>query len=202
MPGAADSNFTHNDPEYTARLEQRKTWWKQAIGVDRRYAARIRSVAPKPILEVGCGTGRLLAHFGPDAVGVDSNPHSVQIAQSAGLAAKVSDQYTPPPGGFQSLVFAHVLEHMTLDEAINLVDCYLPALAPDGTVVIVVPQEAGFASDPTHVAFVDVEQVRILAERLDLAMGNPSSFPLPRRIGRHFRYNETMIALRRGSDTA
>ena len=67
---------------------------------------------------------------------------------------------------------------------------YLSYLEPGARVVLICPQERGFASDPTHTVFVDQPALAALADELELRVERQFSFPLPRRAGRVFTYNE------------
>ena len=70
---------------------------------------------------------------------------------------------------------------MTHAEASDLVRSHLPYLPPGGTVVIIVPQPAGYASDPTHVEFVDRAAIMEIETTHGLESVRVYSFPFPRR---------------------
>jgi len=74
---------------------------------------------------------------------------------------------------------------------------YVPFLEPDAVVVLICPQERGFASDPTHTVFVDQPALAALAGELGLRTERQFSFPLPRRAGKLFTYNEFVTVARR-----
>jgi len=99
--------------------------------------------------------------------------------------------------GYASLLFAHVLEHMDLGEASDLVAEYLPYLRSGGRVIVIVPQEAGFKSDPTHVALVDLDEVAWIEAARGLIRERDYSFPFPRFVGRFFPHNETVVISRK-----
>jgi hypothetical protein len=64
-------------------------------------------------------------------------------------------------------------------------------------VVLITPQESGFASDATHVAFTGFDELaRLLAEH-GLVPERRYSFPFPRPAGRFFRHNEFVVVARR-----
>jgi hypothetical protein len=63
--------------------------------------------------------------------------------------------------------------------------------------VLITPQEAGFASDATHVAFHDFAALAGLEAALGLRSERAYSFPFPRPVGRVFRYNEFVSVARR-----
>jgi 2-polyprenyl-3-methyl-5-hydroxy-6-metoxy-1,4-benzoquinol methylase len=185
------------DPDYTARLEaQTSKGWKRIMGAQAPYRRHIRRVVEGRVLDVGCGIGRNLAHLDGNGVGVDTNPHSVEVARRNGLTAYTADQFADSsdavPGSFDTLLFAHVLEHMSFEEASSLLDHYLEYLRPGGKVVIIVPQEAGFRSDPTHVQFLDLEDLARIEEKQGLRREAGYSFPLLRVAGRWFTHNETV----------
>ena len=56
--------------------------------------------------------------------------------------------------------------------------------------IFITPQERGYRSDPTHVRFLDFEDLREAAGETGLALVRESSFPFPRFAGRWFAYNE------------
>ena len=91
---------------------------------------------------------------------------------------------------FDSILLAHVAEHMTEVDAYHLVKEYLPLLKKKGKVIIITPQEAGYKSDKTHIQFTDFEVIERLFKKLKLKPKKYYSFPFPRFIGKVFKYNE------------
>jgi hypothetical protein len=94
------------------------------------------------------------------------------------------------PRRFDALLLAHVVEHMTEQEATALVQRYSLLLKPRGALVLVTPQEYGYASDRTHIQFQDFVSCRRIAEHSGFDVQRQYSFPLPRMAGRVFQYNE------------
>ena len=78
-----------------------------------------------------------------------------------------------------------------------MIDSYLPYLRPGGKVFFVCPQERGYASDPTHVRFTDGDELKALALDAGLEPDAWFSFPLPRRAGTFFVYNEFCLLARK-----
>lgn len=93
-------------------------------------------------------------------------------------------------GLFDGVLVAHVVEHMSRDDARGLLDDYLPYLRPGGKLFLVCPQEKGFASDSTHVTFTTGDDLVELARGAGLEPRASYSFPFPRRAGQWFPYNE------------
>lgn len=186
---------------YTERLATLESaGWKRALDVQRPYRWNLRRLGLGRTLDVGCGLGRNLVALAPGSVGVDHNPSSVEVARSRGLTALTPTEFEASPlaepGGFDSLLFAHVIEHLDTSTADGLVAAYLPYLRPAGTVVFICPQELGYRSDATHVWFVDFEALSALAARMGLAVERRYSFPFPRVVGRVFPYNEFVVVAR------
>ena len=188
------------DPAYAARLTALgEARWKRILDVQRPYRWNLRRLVEGRVLEVGCGIGRNLASL-PDAVGVDHNADAVRLCRQRGLAAHLpadfharADAQRPE---FDTLLLAHVLEHMARAEASALLREYLPWLRPGGQIVLICPQEAGFASDATHVEFLDLRDLQEVARAAGGTVERAMSFPFPRVAGRFFRYNESVVTAR------
>jgi 2-polyprenyl-3-methyl-5-hydroxy-6-metoxy-1,4-benzoquinol methylase len=181
--------------DYAARLERLElAGWKRLLDVQRPYRWNIRRLNLGRTLDVGCGIGRNLLHLGGNGVGVDHNETSVQLCRERGLTAYTIDEFfastESAPGSFDSMLVAHVVEHMPEPDAVQVVKSYLECVKPGGNVVFITPQERGYASDATHVRFVGFPEQRALADTLGLTVRRQYSFPLPRFAGKLFTYNE------------
>jgi 2-polyprenyl-3-methyl-5-hydroxy-6-metoxy-1,4-benzoquinol methylase len=182
------------DGEYAERLRVRQTpLWKRWLNVQAPYRWNLRRLRPGRTLDVGCGIGRNLAHLGGNAVGVDPNQACVALARSAGHEVYAPEQL--PAGTFDTLLFAHVLEHVR--EPDQLVGAYLPWLRAGGQAILITPQERGYASDDTHVCFLDLTALAKIAADAGLTVERAYSFPLPRWAGPIFTYNEFVLTARR-----
>lgn len=200
-PGKVPAGDT-TGADYTERLRRKeRARWKRVLDVQAPYRWNIRRLGLGHTLDVGCGLGRNLRHLGGDGVGVDHNPASVAAARAAGLTAYTSEEFPTSgaavPGGFDSMLLAHVVEHMGEDDAVRLLTTYLPYVRPGGRVVVITPQERGYASDATHVRFVGFGEAAALAGAAGLAVRRQYSFPLPRLAGRAFTYNEFVTVAER-----
>lgn len=175
---------------YADRLERLQTpLWKRLSNVQAPYGWNLRRLRPGRMLDVGCGIGRNLAHV-PDAVGVDPNESCIAVARSRGFRAFTPDKLDEPVASFDSLLIAHVLEHLTEAQIDNIFCDYLHYLKPGGLVILITPQERGFASDPTHLCFVDFARLYQIINKHGLNAWDRYSFPFPRWVGKFFRYNE------------
>jgi SAM-dependent methyltransferase len=135
---------------YAARLQRiQLAPWKAGLRRFDPYGTYLRSLRPGRTLEIGCGIGRNLAFLAPNVVGIDHNPTSVQTCRARGLPAYEPGQLDPKVANFDTLLLSHVLEHMRLPDAADLIREYLPRLKPAGRVVIITPQERGQSGDPT-----------------------------------------------------
>jgi len=134
-------------------------------------------------------------------VGVDHNRRAVEIARARGLAAFTPEEFRvsqwAQAGRFDSLLFSHVLEHMSALDATGLVRAHRHLLRAGGRVVVVTPQEAGFRSDPTHVEYMDFDKVEAVLREAGLEVERRYSFPLPRLAGAVFKYNEFVTIARK-----
>lgn len=186
---------------YAQRLVRRGgSRWKSRLDVQAPYRWNLQRLNLGRTLDIGCGIGRNLAHLGGNGVGVDHNEHAIQIARRAGHSAFTGEEFAESPyarpGGFDSMLLAHVIEHLGRTEGLALVREYLPYLRPGAQVVFICPQERGYTTDPTHVRFCDVAELRGLAEEAGLRPDRHYSFPLPRAAGKVFPYNEFVVISR------
>jgi len=184
-----------NDPNYSEGLINRQNvWWKKLFGVQIPYRRNIRRLQPGFVLDVGCGIGRNLLHLDGNGVGVDHNEKSVEICKQRGLTAFTVEEFLKSEYNvvqrFDSILLAHVAEHMTEEEFANLLQMYIPLLKDNGRIIVITPQENGFKSDNTHIQFMDFNLVKKILTRKGLHMVKQYSFPFPRIAGHFFRYNE------------
>ena len=199
MSGAPGDSPDTRSVEYAERLQRLSgARWKQVLDVQRPYRWNLQRQRLGRTLDVGCGIGRNLLNLGPGSVGVDHNPESVAECRARGLEAYTSQEWesTPElavPGSFDSMLLAHVIEHVQPSDWVGLVEAYLPYVRAGGKVMFICPQEKGYATDSTHVHFTDGDALVGLAERVGLRVLSSRSFPFPRRAGRWFTYNEFCV---------
>ncbi len=180
--------------DYARRLTRlQRSGWKQVLDVQAPYRFNLQSLRPGFTLDVGCGVGRNLRNLGGHGVGVDPNTECVAQSRAAGFVAYTPDEL--PDLTFDTLLFAHVLEHV--DQPTDLIRAYLPRLRSGGQVILITPQEAGYASDASHVRFLDFDGLGQIVAELGLVASRAYSFPFPRWAGRLFRYNEFVVVARR-----
>lgn len=187
--------------EYADRLRRLEgAHWKQLANVQAPYRRHLRRLSLGRTLDVGCGIGRNLIALDSGSVGVDHNANAVASARERGLIAYTPDEFRTSglaSQAFDSILVAHVLEHVDEATADGLLRDYLPLLRTGGAVVLITPQEAGFASDPTHIRFLDTDELCDQAERVGLRVRRNYSFPFPRVIGKLFPYNEFVLVATR-----
>ena len=181
--------------DYARRLQAKQhVWWKRALNVQAPYRWNLRRQGLGRTLDIGCGIGRNLETLDPGSVGVDHNAHSVAVAREKGLTALTVAEWEHSrlrvPESFDGILLAHVIEHMSEAEGLDLLRDYLPYLRPGGKVFFVCPQERGYASDSTHVRFTTGDDLANLSREVGLQPHQWFSFPLPRWAGKPFLYNE------------
>jgi SAM-dependent methyltransferase len=187
--------FNTQDKDYTNLLvEKQKVGWKRFFDVQAPYRWNLQRLKPGLTLDIGCGIGRNLINLKGKGIGVDHNLNSVQIARNLGLTAFTPEEFQNSAFNtcqkFDSLLLSHVAEHMKQKEVVELLKEYLPLLKPEGKLILITPQEAGYNSDPTHVEFMDFSRLQNITSQLGFKVFKEYSFPFPRVIGHFFIYNE------------
>ena len=190
-----ESQSPTSENSYAEGLVYRQSaWWKKFFNVQLPYKWNIQRLKPGYVLDIGCGIGRNLLHLEGNGIGVDHNPLSISICRERGLTAFTVDEFLLSEHNvsekYDSILTAHVAEHMPKQDFINLLTTYLPLLKTGGKVIVITPQEYGYKTDDTHVEFVDFENIKDTFTRLGLETEKQYSFPFPRIAGHLFQYNE------------
>lgn len=183
--------------KYTDTLVNRSgATWKKGLDVQRPYRWNLKRLRLGKTLDVGCGIGRNLGNLSPESIGVDHNKYSVELARTAGYNAVTVDEFKSNKkkfknNSFDSMLLAHVLEHMSTEQGINIIKEYLPFVK--SKVVIICPQEKGFTTDETHVNFLNHADIENILKGLGLTITKSYSFPFHKQTGKIFTYNETVV---------
>lgn len=181
--------------KYANLLTKKQTAkWKTLLDVQAPYRWHLRSLKPGYILDIGCGIGRNLKHLKGHGVGIDHNLQAIEYVRELGMIAFSPEEFDGSghdiPEHFDTLLLAHVVEHMKIDTAVELIKKYIRYLKPTGRLIMITPQEAGYTSDSTHVEFIDFAKLQYINKQLNLTMFKEYSFPFPRHVGHLFTYNE------------
>ena len=185
--------------EYTKRLENLEANpIKKLLGPVNPYRWNIRRSCEGKVLDIGCGIGRNLRYLGrPDALGVDHNKTSVEFTNKLGFKAVSSQEFEEMLPAlketFDSILISHVIEHMTPEHALKLLNSYLPALKKGGKVIVICPQQRGYRSDKTHETYFDRAMLEEIAQKVCGTKLKFRSFPLPSFFGPVFIYNENIL---------
>lgn len=170
------------------------------------YISRILRHVVGPTIDLGCGAGQLLERLPAGSLGIELNPFLVANLRERGLrvvpAVQSENGFSLKDvsvSEFQTLVLSHVLEHFNnADQVLRdlLRDCAGLGIS---SVIIVVPGEVGFRSDPTHKTFVDMDYLRThgMIDCEGFQLVHHSYFPGDMRyIGKFFVYHELMVVYR------
>ena len=208
MPRMDPAGAATHGAEYAERLIKLQTArWKQWLDVQAPFRWNLRRLDPGVTLDIWCGIGRNLLHLPRLSVGIDVNEHCVRAAKARGLIAFTPAEFHRSaeynrPDRFDTILLAHVAEHMTEAEAVALLQEYVPILRSGGRLILIAPQEAGFRSDPTHLELMDFVRLARISDRLGFQPERAFSFPFPRWVGRLFTYNEFVVVSKKPARAA
>lgn len=129
-------------PEYQRGVDDAVTPEREALLS--RLAGRRR------VLDVGCARGlvaALLREGGHEVLGIEADPRLAREARDRGVAVVEGDAEDPAVwgcagGGFDAIVFSHVLEHLA--DPWDVLRRARGALAPGGVVLSLVPNVAAW----------------------------------------------------------
>jgi SAM-dependent methyltransferase len=148
-----------------AGFERRFRGDRQAV-VDELAARYLDLLAPNPpVVDIGCGRAELvelLTGRGVEAIGVDTDPSLVAEARGRGLDVRQVDGNAflrgRRPGSIGAIIATHLLEHLQLDDLVELLELAASRLRPGGVLVAETPNPASlivlgnsYILDPTHV---------------------------------------------------
>ena len=117
------------------------------------------------VVDVGCGRGEwleVLRDADIESYGVDTNQVVVDRCVARGLDARADDALVHlrelPESSLRAVTSFHLVEHLSLDTLIGLIEAALLALKPGGILVLETPNPtnltvgaASFYLDPTHI---------------------------------------------------
>lgn len=181
-------------------LNKHERWWRFLLPVQVPYKKFARAICRGQVLDIGCGAGRYLSFLFPRATGVDHNTHMLDYVKGKGFKAFSPEDFLSAPGNnnaFDTLLFSHILEHMTPENACSMISQYIPCLRSNGRIVIILPQGEAFKTDHTHICNYSPEMIRNLATLTGTRMIRSFTFPFPEKIGEYFPFNDLVYLLKR-----
>jgi len=131
-----------------------------------------------PVLDIGCGRGEwleLLREHGLVAKGIDLNRVFADICRGYGLDIIEGDAISAlramPSASIGAITSMHVVEHLSFEQMITLLDEALRVLMPGGLIVLETPNPENlmvgshtFYMDPTHRNPIPPEALRWIVE--------------------------------------
>ena len=133
----------------------------------------------QPVVDVGCGRGELLgmlAERGIDVIGVEPDPGMAAEARARGITVheELAGDWlrSVPDGSLGAIITTHVLEHLELDDMIELLELAAVKLGPDSVFISETPNPASlivlgnsYLLDPTHVRPLHPSLLAFLCEK-------------------------------------
>lgn len=175
-------NATDNKAYAEYYLKKHGALYRKLLPVDVPFHYIAKVLCKGRVLDLGCGPGRYLKFF-KDAIGVDHNKYLVQYAQAQGLNALQTQDFLqlfPKGPAFDTMLCSHVLEHMPILDAIDLLKTYLPYLKKQGRLVVILPHGKSYKNDPTHVVDFKMSHMQMVAKELNMLLLRQIFYPFPK----------------------
>ena len=173
--------------------------------VARRTRGLIQPRGGNRMLDIGCGSGRLLARhrdLGWRVSGIEPNARAARACREQGIDVQEADLFEVglPAAHFDVILLHHVIEHVA--SPVRALRRVRSALAPGGFVVVVTPnlRSLGFRSyascwyaidAPRHLRLFDARTLKALARRAGLTTLEIRSEPSSRVLTRSRHYHRT-----------
>lgn len=152
QPGAKYAEALYNHPSYFAETNDAYGHAVTAESGRKTGGFRVdelaeRGMAPKTLLEIGCGLGYTLEAFAASGVsvkGVEFSEESAAACREKGLTVEVATLSAPVPaaiaeqGPYDAIALYSVLEH--LPDPVAFLAHLGPLLSPDGVLIVRVPR--------------------------------------------------------------
>ena len=135
-----------------------------------------------PVLDIGCGRGDLIAHFGElglAAYGIDTDPDAVRTGQAAGRDVRREEALAHleslSDNSLAAITLIQVIEHLEIGETLRLFKLAARKLAPGGLIIAETVNPSclaalsnAFLLDPSHRAPFHPQLTRFLMEQAGL----------------------------------
>jgi len=126
-----------------ARRGRSLRWGREYLCYLMLLAEKVRALAPRSLLDVGCGDGRLLSLLAPDipaCQGVDLSEAAIRFARAFVPAASFAvEDAADLSGSFDVVTAIEVLEHVPDDGVIGFLQTLGARCRAGGTVILSVP---------------------------------------------------------------
>jgi SAM-dependent methyltransferase len=153
-----------------------------------RFADAHFNVSSRRVLDVGCGAGAHLRHFGPGSVGLELDPGAIKRGVAEGLDIRSWNFEEGIPSelraGFEVVWASNLFEHVLAPHSF-LIDVRA-ALLPGGRLIIVAPTTHRFIVGPfrgflaaDHVNFFTARTMSLTIERAGYRIETVASASFP-----------------------
>jgi ubiquinone/menaquinone biosynthesis C-methylase UbiE len=150
-------------------------------------------------LDVGCGVGIFLSFGSKKSIGLDINPYNIKKINSKGdsKAYLINKDGTFPlkDSSIKTIICDQVIEH--IDDPNMLLSEISRVIKKKGKIIIGLPMEKGFKSDPDHKRFYGIKNIKEITSKFEMKYIFHFYFPLFFKIfGKFFTWQYMYVILK------
>jgi SAM-dependent methyltransferase len=138
----------YDDRAYDSKIFLQRWWQRKRKKIIYEFISRQSpDLKSAKILDIGCGSSRIIQELGENAVGIDRSPNKLRFLRRKNIAASLTcadiSSFLPfPDESFEVVILPNVIEHLSNSE--KLLKEIWRILRKDGRLIVATPDYSTF----------------------------------------------------------